>query len=80
MTNREIAAAFKELYDADVSPVMISKVTDPVMEQVEHWASSRLTAGAAPDCYISFEFRLLSIYHGRPSTYRTVDTYLLSQR
>lgn len=32
MTTREIAAAFKELYDADVSPALISKVTDAVME------------------------------------------------
>ena len=28
MTSREIAAAFKELYDADVSPALISKITD----------------------------------------------------
>lgn len=34
MATREIAAAFKELYDADVSPALISKVTDAVMEQV----------------------------------------------
>ena len=34
MTTREIAAVFKELYDADVSPALISKVTDAVMEQV----------------------------------------------
>ncbi|CAD6181964.1 IS1414, transposase [Escherichia coli] len=32
MTTREIATAFKELYDADVSPALISKVTDAVME------------------------------------------------
>ncbi|SQM12231.1 IS1414, transposase [Escherichia coli] len=32
MTTREIAAAFKELYDADVSPALVSKVTDAVME------------------------------------------------
>ncbi|ECG1392665.1 TPA_asm: transposase, partial [Salmonella enterica subsp. houtenae serovar 45:g,z51:-] len=37
MTTREIAAAFKELYDADVSPALISKVTDAVMEQVIEW-------------------------------------------
>jgi len=35
MTTREIAAAFKELYDADVSPPLVSKVTDAVMEQVK---------------------------------------------
>ncbi|EFA4898435.1 TPA: transposase [Escherichia coli] len=34
MPPREIAAAYKELYDADVSPALISKVTDAVMEQV----------------------------------------------
>jgi len=28
MTIREIVATFKEMYDADVSPMLISKVTD----------------------------------------------------
>ncbi|HBQ8602722.1 TPA: transposase, partial [Klebsiella pneumoniae] len=37
MTTREIAAAFKEMYDADVSPALVSKVTDAVMEQVVEW-------------------------------------------
>jgi len=32
MITREIAAAFKELYDADVSPALVSKVTDAVSE------------------------------------------------
>ncbi len=30
MTTREIVATFKEMYDADVSPTLISKVTDVV--------------------------------------------------
>ena len=34
MTTCEIAAAFKDLYDANVSPALISKVTDAVMAQV----------------------------------------------
>lgn len=34
MTTREIVATFKEMYDADVSPSLISKVTDAVIEQV----------------------------------------------
>ncbi|EOS93717.1 transposase, Mutator family protein [Erwinia tracheiphila PSU-1] len=34
MTTREIAAAFKELYDADVSPARISKGTDATIELV----------------------------------------------
>lgn len=44
MTTREIAAAFKELYDADVSPVLVSKVTDAVMEQVIEWQNRPLDA------------------------------------
>jgi len=34
MITREIAAAFKEPYEADASPALLSKVTDAVMEQV----------------------------------------------
>lgn len=37
MTTREIVAIFKEMYDADVSPTLISKVTDAVKEQVSGW-------------------------------------------
>ncbi len=44
MTTREIATAFKELYDADVSPALISKVTDAVMEQVVEWQNRPLDA------------------------------------
>ena len=44
MTTREIATAFKELYDADVSPTLISKVTDAVMEQVVEWQNRPLDA------------------------------------
>ncbi|STX57465.1 transposase [Legionella israelensis] len=34
MTTREIVATFKEMYDADVSPTLISKVTDAVRYRV----------------------------------------------
>jgi len=44
MTTREIAAAFKELYDADVSPALVSKVTDAVMEQITEWQNRPLDA------------------------------------
>lgn len=37
ITSREITAAFKEKYDADVSPALISKVTDAVIELVVEW-------------------------------------------
>ncbi|MDN2481690.1 IS256 family transposase [Vibrio agarivorans] len=42
MTTREIVATFKEMYDADVSPSLISKVTDSVLEQVIEWQSRPL--------------------------------------
>ncbi len=34
MTTREIVTTFKEMYGADVSATLISKVTDAVIEQV----------------------------------------------
>ncbi|HCM2052291.1 TPA: IS256 family transposase, partial [Salmonella enterica subsp. salamae serovar 56:z10:e,n,x] len=44
MTTREIVAMFKEMYDADVSPTLISKVTDAVKEQVTEWQNRQLDA------------------------------------
>ncbi|EBX9481404.1 IS256 family transposase, partial [Salmonella enterica subsp. enterica serovar Abony] len=44
MTTREIVASFKEMYDADVSPTLISKVTDAVKEQVTEWQNRQLDA------------------------------------
>ncbi|ECA1326074.1 IS256 family transposase [Salmonella enterica subsp. enterica] len=44
MTTREIVATFKEMYDADVSPSLISKVTDAVKEQVTEWQNRQLDA------------------------------------
>lgn len=44
MTTREIVATFKEMYDADVSPTLISKVTDAVKEQVSKWQNRPLDA------------------------------------
>jgi transposase-like protein len=44
MSTREIVTAFKELYGADVSPTLISKVTDAVIEQVTEWQARPLDA------------------------------------
>lgn len=44
MTTREIVKTFKELYDADASPSLISKVTDAVIEEVIEWQSRELDA------------------------------------
>lgn len=42
MTTREIVTTFKEMYGADVSATLISKVTDAVIEQVVEWQSRPL--------------------------------------
>ncbi len=42
MNTREIGATFKAMYDADVSPTLISKVTDAVKEQVTEWQNRQL--------------------------------------
>ena len=42
MTTREVVTSFKDLYDADVSATLISKVTDAVLEQVIEWQSRPL--------------------------------------
>ena len=44
MTTREIVSTFKEMYGADVSATLISKVTDAVIEQVVEWQSRPLDA------------------------------------
>ena len=42
MSTRDIVATFKEMYDADVSPTLISKVTDAVLDRVLEWQSRPL--------------------------------------
>ena len=51
MTTREIVDAFKEMYDADVSPGLISKVTDAVIEEVVQW-QNRLLDSVYPIVYL----------------------------
>ncbi|MHA1067426.1 IS256 family transposase, partial [Enterobacter ludwigii] len=51
MTTREIAAAFKELYDAGVSPALVSKVTGAVIELVVEW-QNRLPDAICPIVYL----------------------------
>lgn len=41
-STREIVTTFKELYNADVSATLISKVTDAVLDQVAEWQSRPL--------------------------------------
>lgn len=42
MTTRDIAAFFKEIYDAEVSHTLISKVTDAVIDEVIAWQARPL--------------------------------------
>ena len=44
MTTRMIAGHLKELYGVDVSPSLISAVTDTVIEDVKAWQSRPLDA------------------------------------
>ncbi len=41
-STRDIVESFKELYDADISASLVSKVTDRVIEQVNEWQSRPL--------------------------------------
>lgn len=42
MSTRDIVATLLELYDVEVSPTLISRVTDHVLEQVQEWQSRPL--------------------------------------
>lgn len=44
MSTREIVTTFKAMYNADISPTLISKVTNAVIEQVLEWQSRPLDA------------------------------------
>ncbi len=44
LSTREVVDAFQELYDADISASLVSKVTDAVIEQVVEWQSRPLDA------------------------------------
>lgn len=42
MTTREIVDTFKEMYDADISPTLISRVTNAVIDQIVEWQARYL--------------------------------------
>ena len=42
MTTREIVDTFKEMYDADISPTLISRVTNAVIEEIIEWQARPL--------------------------------------
>ncbi len=42
MSTRDITATFKEMYGAEVSPTLVSKVTERVSEKVIEWQERQL--------------------------------------
>jgi transposase-like protein len=44
MTTRDIRAHLRQMYDVDVSPDLISRVTDGVLEELQEWQSRPLDA------------------------------------
>lgn len=42
MSTRDIVATFQEMYGAEVSPALISRVTDAVLDRVQEWQSRPL--------------------------------------
>jgi len=42
MSTRDIVATFKELYDADISPALVSRGTDQVLTHVQQWQNREL--------------------------------------
>src|SRR5690606_11637383 len=42
MSTRDIVDAFREMYDADVSPTLVSKVTERVLDAVTEWQNRGL--------------------------------------
>ena len=44
MSTRDIVTAFQEMYGAEVSPTLVSRVTEAVLERVEQWQSRPLDA------------------------------------
>ena len=51
MTTRDIRAHLREMYDVDVSPDLISRVTDGVLEELAEWQSRPLDRGLPGDLH-----------------------------
>jgi len=51
LSTREIVDTFKEMYDADVSATLVSKVTERVLEQITSWQARPLDA-VSPIVYL----------------------------
>jgi transposase-like protein len=56
MTTRDIRAHLREIYDVDVSPDLISRVTDAVVEELTEWQGRPLDRGVYPVVFIDALF------------------------
>jgi transposase-like protein len=63
MTTREIQGHLKELYQVEISPTLISAVTDAVLEDVRAWQARPLDA-VYPIVYL--DSGPCEAAHGRP--------------
>jgi putative transposase len=48
LSTRDIRAHLREIYDVDVSPDLISRVTDGVLEELQDWQARPLDRGRFP--------------------------------
>ncbi len=62
MTTRDIVETFAELYGADISPALVSQVTDAVLEKVVEWQARPLDA-VYPILYL--DCIVVKIRHGK---------------
>jgi transposase-like protein len=51
MTTRDIVDAFREMYNADISPTLVSKVTEAVIDEIQIWQNRPLD-GIYPIVYL----------------------------
>jgi transposase-like protein len=52
LTTRDIRAHLREIYDVDVSPDLISRVTDAVLEELTEWQARPLDRRVYPVVFI----------------------------
>src|ERR1700674_4473371 len=79
MTVREIQGHLAELYRIDVSPDLISRVTDAVLDEVREWQSQQhetdlIGDGGTTGCAIGSQLRLVQLDQVLGLSTRAIDT------
>ncbi len=74
MTTRDIADTLEEMYGADISPTLISKVTDAVLDEVKAWQNRPLES-LYPVLYLDrARFKTLYLISACPKTHQPLKT------